>query len=137
MFSYIWKYAIHGKNSEMIHIFEENKIGPLYGNYGNCYNDSIKFHHIELMNYFENNYDQKETKINLKYFNFVDFSNKIDLIDENRLTDLFYSFCCYDYVTIVDFMLNNDEFVSKNSGTNKISNLSFVLNKVQIIFFYS
>ena len=52
----LWLFIIHGKNPELIHILEENKIEPELNNYQICLVESIKCHHNEFAYYFLNNY---------------------------------------------------------------------------------
>ena len=52
----IWIYAIHGKNAEIIHILEENKVWNEDPTYKNILFESIKCHHNDVVNYIQNNY---------------------------------------------------------------------------------
>lgn len=51
-----WLYAIHGKNPEIIHILEENKVHPKDGTFAECLTYSIKCHHNDFANYFRINF---------------------------------------------------------------------------------
>ena len=48
--SSLWKYSIHGRNPEIIHLLEDNHVEVNY------LNISFKCHHNELVHYFEDNY---------------------------------------------------------------------------------
>ena len=57
-------YAIHGRNSEIIYILEENDIKPPGNTYKECILESIKCYHNEIADYLMNNfYFLKENEI--------------------------------------------------------------------------
>ena len=103
--SSLWLYAIHGQNPEIINFLEENKI--LQSNneqklFEQIFKESIKCHHIDIINYIQNNYLQnKEEYLNdilidcFKYYNFMFM--KFDINNEN----LFFYLCKYDYYLLV------------------------------------
>lgn len=131
--SYLWPCAIHGNNAEIIQILEEKEIKPIDNKYEKCYIESVKCHHIEIMYYLKENYFKFDVIINFKYFNFTEICEKIDLIEKMNENNLFYSFCKYDYLNIVDFFLNNSDFISKKIENWKIL---FIL-KLYSFFFVS
>ena len=133
----LWFYAIHGMNAEIIHLLEDNNIDPIisvikdYPEYQNSNNEitdniskrckkikeisykelfyeSIKCHQTDIINYFINNYLQKEDKISnnifiqsLKYYNF-------EYIQKEYINEKSFNYLCqYDYYSLVDLFLKN------------------------------
>ena len=119
----LWLYAIHGNNSEIINILDENRIEPEKNInnkndellYEKCFIESVKCHHNELANYIKNNYLENEMESNkshsftskkilinaLKYYNF-------DLIDDDLIdSSIFFYLCNYDYPLFVVDVLKN------------------------------
>lgn len=113
----IWLYAIHSKSSDLIH-FIEPKVKPPKNNFCECYEESVKCHHIDIMNYIKNtlfqNGEEKlinELVLSLRYFNFSLMSNilgNFGNVEEIAKDDnAFYYLCKSDYCNIVDFLLKN------------------------------
>lgn len=99
----IWPYAIHGRNPELIHLIEENKINP--ESYEQILIESIKCHHLEISEYFYNNFIQNpENNRNiqlagLKYYN-------LEYFPQNINNDFwFYYLCKHNYITLVKLLL--------------------------------
>ena len=105
-------FAIHGRNPEIIHSLEDNHIF-INDNKDcfECYIESIKCHHIELMNYIKDNYlnDVKNdlTQFYLKNFEFYNFENVSEKVE---IQNALYELCKNDYITIIDFYLKNVDF---------------------------
>ena len=103
--SNLWPYAIHGRNAEIIHILEENKIEPNI----DCIKESIKCHHNEITDYFLINYANESMNENsylyasIKYYNFEYFPKSLN---DNFL---FYYLCEYDYYFLVEMILKTGE----------------------------
>lgn len=100
----LWLYAIHGKNADIIHILEENRIEPEEKSYNECLKESIKCHHNDIANYIQNQYllnnNLNDIFANvLKWYNFQFEQN--DLIDKSS----FYHLCEYDYYTFANLLL--------------------------------
>ena len=57
----LWIYAIHGRNSEIIHILEDNHVKPEDTTFTECLVESIKCHHNEIAEYIENFLMQQQT----------------------------------------------------------------------------
>ena len=136
--SSLWLFAIHGRNPEIIHLLEEDKIQPeieikiedktkSYNNtktekvvsYEECYFKSIQFHHNELKEYIENNYlsnnDSYSRKVllqSIKYYNFGFF-------EENNLKLVFHQLCKYDYFYIIKTIIENMEIDINSIEDNK------------------
>lgn len=99
----IWPYAIHGRNPELIHLIEENKINP--ESYEQILIESIKCHHLEISEYFYNNFIQNpENNRNiqlagLKYYN-------LEYFPQNINNDFwFYYLCKHNYIALVKLLL--------------------------------
>ena len=103
-------YAIHGQNPEIIHILEDetNKVKN-EDIYEKCFLESIKCHHVDISNYFLNNYLQENTNnyINqyLKYYNFLFI--QIEMFPGKDIDYFVYNICQYDYSFLVNVLLNN------------------------------
>jgi len=94
----LWLYAIHGNNPDIIHLLEENLTNPTNGKYEYYFLESIKCHHNDIANYFQDNYIQNQEKILndtviqiLKFYNFAFISN------ESISRSSFFDICKYDY----------------------------------------
>ena len=104
----LWEYAIHGKNADIIHALEKNKIQP-DGSYEIIFKESIKCHHNAIADYIEMNYLEKqnldETLIHsLKYYNF--YFIQAQMVDEKVMPYLIQ----YDYDFLVDIFADEEGF---------------------------
>ena len=122
--SRLWYLAIHGKNAEIIHFLEDNYVELEDKSYKKMFYESIKCHHIEIANYFMNNFFKKseedsfDTLIQcLKYYDFAFFQK--ELIIESS----FYYFCKYDFCTLVDFLLKNENIDINNRSISFLFNI--------------
>ena len=121
----LWIYSIHGKNPEIIHFLEENKIIPDDSSFIECLIESIKCHHIDITNYFLNNcmirYD--DLFVHSKSFQFNNY-----LFFPTDMEDLFFldDLCRFNYVSIVNLSINkeniNKRIILKKKNFYKISN---------------
>ncbi|KAK8897388.1 hypothetical protein M9Y10_015334 [Tritrichomonas musculus] len=118
------KYAIHGKNPEIIHILESN-CQSIYDNFNYDFLfESIKCHHVDIMNYINNILLEIPSDKNdmilfqsLKYHNFAGIC-KCNITNE-YIQNNFINFINFDYYDIVEFVLrNSDQDVSKFSKRN-------------------
>ena len=106
------KYAIHGKNAELIHILEENNNeNEIKNNFDSLYFESIKCHHIDIMNYFKNNFVDSEMiyyffNNSYKYYNFIDIENNGFLPDNFRDSSFMTELCKFKYSFLVSSLLN-------------------------------
>ena len=115
----IWQYAIHGRNSEIIHLIEESKTRTLDKSYQYLIVESIKCHWNEMAKYLRNNFCVNEKIYNdflyrksLKYYNFTFFEHDdiIYLINSckcNQKRNIPYYLSKYDYFLIIEFLLND------------------------------
>ena len=116
----LWIDAIHGKNAELIHLLEENKVLPYYS-YNKCYEEAIKCHHNDIAKYILNNYMQNENQYDflplyLKYYN-LEFI-KPDQINEKVLNDLID----FDYILFAEKIVRLPNV-----------NVNLMKNKIQIL----
>ena len=122
--SRLWYLAIHGKNAEIIHFLEDNYVELEDKSYKKMFYESIKCHHIEIANYFMNNFFKKAKKIrlilsfNVSSIMILPFFQK-ELIIESS----FYYFCKYDFCTLVDFLLKNENIDINNRSISFLFNI--------------
>ena len=111
--SSLWLYAIHGQNPEIINFLEENKILPSDDEqnlFEQIFKESIKCHHIDVINYIQNNYFQNKKEYSndtlidcFRYCNFMFM--QFDINNEN----LFFYLCKYDYYLLVLILFKNND----------------------------
>ena len=149
--SSLWLFAIHGRNPEIIHLLEEDKIQPeieikiedktkSYNNtktekvvsYEECYFKSIQFHHNEMKEYIENNYltnnDSYSCKVLLQSIKFYNFGFLEDNL-ENYLKSVFHQLCKYDYFYIIKTIIENMEIDINSVKDNKTALIIAVENE--------
>ena len=105
--SFLWPFAIHGKNAEIIHLLEDNDKPSSY----QCKQflmKSIKYHHNDVAKFFLDNYlqnkeDDSQVALfkSLKYYNFAFIQNS--LLNESSFVIL----CRDDYYPIADILLKH------------------------------
>ena len=128
---FLWQYAIHGNNFEIIHILEEMKFEFFENFYFVylCYEEAVKCHHNEIANYFLENYlDESYSKKNsysflavfMNYYNF----EFIELDDLKNISIL--NAVEFDYDYFAEYLLKNNNIVL-NCEKNDVKNKS-VLN---------
>ena len=121
MTSSLWIYAIHGKNPEIIHILEENHVVPDDPTFKECLFESIKCHHNEITNYILNNLFRNHQDDELSIFSMAIEYNNYEFFPEN-LNNLFFldELCKFDYVPIVNLLINRKNINSRIISKNKI-----------------
>ncbi|KAK8871386.1 hypothetical protein M9Y10_007111 [Tritrichomonas musculus] len=108
--SSLWIFAIHGRNSEIIHFLEENHIQPEDTTYKRCMEESIKCHHNEIINYIKENFYKPENYINvylknLHNFNFIYLSeNKTNDLDDSQILS---HFCRSGCLSIINHFIDD------------------------------
>ena len=115
--SVLWVFAIHGDDTEIIRILEENNVKPPNNSFKRIIKESIKCHHNHITNYIENNltdekFDDDDDFFNFHfhYYNFGYFSKEI-----NNNDCLNYA-CKYDYYTLVKYLLQTiDIYKNENN----------------------
>ncbi|KAK8884645.1 hypothetical protein M9Y10_043763 [Tritrichomonas musculus] len=115
---FLWTFAIHSNNAEMIHFLEENNVDPPIEK---CIIEAIKCHHNDIARYIINKFSneeeiQKNNKI-LKsifhHFNFDFFPN------EFNVNFIFYNLFQYDYVKLLNLYLKtkeHEQIIDKNGS---------------------
>ena len=105
----LWLYAIHGNNEEIIKILEENNIKPNDESYIECYNESIKCHHIDITEYLLKNFLENKTdddfvlvSKSIKYSNFLYFPNDLKSIY------VFHELCRYHHILFVNYLFKEE-----------------------------
>ena len=109
--SSIWISSIHNQNIELLKKLQENKVLMSDEIYKSCLIESIKCHHIEILNFFRICFTQYK-KVNLlsksmKYYNFTD-----TLTYKNPEYSNFYELCANDYYILVINYLKNKGQIS-------------------------
>lgn len=122
-------YAVHGKNTELIHYIEnvlnsseeeENK-EYIKRSFLPCLFEAIKCHHDNIAIYFKENFVEESTfKYDLKHFNFNYLVYDID--DLTNIRNL-YNFAIYDYTYIVYCLLLNFD---QRTATKEIKIFSLI-----------
>ena len=75
----LWKFAVHGRNNDIIHLLEEKKIEP--EDKIECYEEAIKCHHNEIARYIKNKFFTKEDEKSRDLFiQYLQYYNQILLI---------------------------------------------------------
>ena len=106
----LWLYAIHGKNSEIIHYLESLHIEPKDKTYNECLKESIKCHHNEIAEYIQNNLltEINTTHDNIKRWGIQFYNYKyIPKIIENNYS--FFYFSLYNYDTLVKLYIEEEK----------------------------
>lgn len=116
----IWIYAIHCQsNDHIIQYLNEKKIEP--ESYLECCIESIKCHHHDETSYFQQYIDIDSSSINLfykciKHYNFVcmtQFNELLINIYKSKIHSFLFNtlieFCRFDYISIVELILNKIE----------------------------
>lgn len=103
----LWTYAIHGRNTEIIRFLDEN-IKPI--SYFHCFKESVKCHHLDMMNYFQSIFLEKNEENSIlaiskyfKHYNFYFMQN--DFIKKPIFAELVKC----DYYLLVDFLLQHED----------------------------
>ena len=119
----MWLYSIHGKNPEIIHFLEENKIDPILNSFEKVLIESIKCHHNEFSDYIRinllnntENSDFNFDSICKKYYNYYFFKDEFEIN-----SDIFYDFCKFDYISIVEMILENNDIKLTDLNVLKIT----------------
>lgn len=136
--SSLWLYAIHGNNAELIHLLEENRVKMPKDSLIGCFLESVKCHHVDLMNYFKNAFDKENCILYsscFKFFNYIEiaenndclnelFKNADSCVDDSVECNVFYYLCKYDCCSIVDFLVKNEKV---DINAKKIFQIIFLL----------
>lgn len=121
----LWRYTVHGNNPELIHILEEDKIEREDKSYAAFLFESIKCHHINIMNYLLDEFDIKNERINIqgiKYSNFICILNNDYLDNKSILISFFANLCKYEHYFIVNLVLENTDLDINKKDVFKYKN---------------
>ena len=140
--SSLWRFAIHGQNSEIFHFLEDNYVELEDTSYFQIFLESIKCHHNDFANYFINNFfiyygkDCEDTlNQSLKYHNFAFFEK--ESIQDSTFSKMFK----YDHCAIIDtFLEMNVIDVNQKEILNYLINIILAddnLFTLKILFFNS
>ena len=116
----IWQYAVHSRNSEIIHLIENFDFSKEKIDFNAAYIESIKCFYKEISNYLEENYSQY---INIDYKQILKTYN-FEYISKNFFNepDILYELCHYDYITIVEILLKTtDNIFKKQTEKNPLN----------------
>ena len=119
---FLWIYAIHSDNPELIHFLEENKINIDSCYYNKCVKESIKCHHNDITNYILSKYDD----LTISYEELCDFCfryHNMSFFPENfnNAFCIFLLACKYDYYQIVEFFLKTKKVDLNNEKKNNFN----------------
>ena len=108
MTSSLWPYVIHGNNADIFHMMEDQKIHFPDEIAYNCYFESIKCHHINIMNYIRDNFDINYNKDifmhSLRYHNHLNIDDEYEF----KITrQYWFNLIKFDYIRLFEFLLNN------------------------------
>ena len=110
-------HSIHGRNPDLIHLFEEDHVYPPDDSYEICLKESIKCHHNEFASYIiDNLLDQKieesnqENKFDVNIFSYCFHYYNYSYFPSNLDNKFFlYYLCKYDYLSLIEFLLSTEE----------------------------
>lgn len=128
----MWKYAIHGRNPELIKYLEDKQISPPFDNYETILLESIKCHHNDVSNHIirdlieeENDDDddvQNKTEFNgILYRVAVENLNFSFCSEKMKYEKMFIHLCELDYYMLAKLYLQegNVDINSMNIGIFK------------------
>ena len=131
----LWLYSIHGNDPEIISILEENEIKPQDESYIECYNESIKCHHINMTEYIlqkildnKSENDLNQISKSIKYYNFIYFPKDINSIFA------FQKFCRYGYFNFVKFFIENKKIDVNETCKIKKKKYFYIVKILFLIF---
>ncbi|KAK8847022.1 hypothetical protein M9Y10_019597 [Tritrichomonas musculus] len=144
----LWLCVIHSNNSDLVRLLEEKKVEPPSGTFQHVLKETIKCHNVNIMNYVRANlFRNEKPDLNnsyfcqgLKYFNFIEFSERVDedqlenflrfchndYKTEKAQTNIFYDFCKFDYISIVEYILKNHKSIINPENIQNFSFLNIV-----------
>ncbi|KAK8852941.1 hypothetical protein M9Y10_017936 [Tritrichomonas musculus] len=119
----IWKYAIHSPNRQIIEILEQNHIWPAKEEYNELLKEIVKCHHNDLLDHFNQNYLQSNLAENIDLFSYAIKYHNYDHFPSEFNNDLiFYNLCKYNYVDLVERVINEVSYDCKIDKIKKMKN---------------
>lgn len=119
------EYAIHGRNPSLIHLLEENGIKFITND---CYIESIKCHHNEIVTYIKNRLENEDNKLIMKsclqLYNYVGLSN-FDFKSFDSF-ELFNDFVEYDYTLLAKYIFDKDSINENRKYKEKVYDIAFM-----------
>ena len=111
----LWLFAIHGRNPELIHLIEENQIEPMYNNYKNLLEVSIKCYSNDIAAYIQNNYIDINSENNFMLINLHFKYRNYEFLpkDLNEPYILFF-LCKYNYAFLLNQVLKSNNKLNIN-----------------------
>lgn len=103
------------ENVELIHIIEENNDENdkkvIKDKFVSLYFESMKCHHIDIMNYFKDNFVESQMIYDFlsesyRYFSFIEIKNNGFLPDNFRDSSFIIKLCEFKYSFLVSSLLN-------------------------------
>lgn len=105
----LWLYAIHSRNAELIHLLESCNVSKPNNELDECIAESIKCHHNEITDYFENEDPKKNEKVISSILHYQNYHNFPTCFEEGN--DFFYLYN-YKYHTLVNLYIEmHKEFI--------------------------
>lgn len=113
--SYMWYYAIHSQNSELIEFLENNHVSLPIRFHSDKYNEilieSIRCHHNDFTYYLIENLIKKEDiNYDCIYKCCIECCNYYFFPENKNFKNLFFYLCEYDYYILVNILLHDKEF---------------------------
>lgn len=117
----LWEYAIHGRNTEIIHLLEEKELEPPYCAYDVVELEAVKCHHNEIARYFDNIiFNGQSTSILGLCSSIINFMNYSFFPDEIDNEYVFYFLCKYDQADLVKLVLDDPSYMKGINVNNRI-----------------
>ena len=99
----LWLHAIHGRNADIFHLLEENRIEKPKDSFERCLQEAIKCHHNDFANYIQENLMNNSENIVdycFRYYNFGLWPEEMS----NHF--IFFYLCKYNYFNLVKLFVN-------------------------------
>ena len=104
--SFLWPFAVHGNNSEIIYQLINDNIAPYNDLYIEMMIESIRCHHNEIADFIQSNFLSSEKEDLTNIFRYYNFSlMKEEFINPSS----FCALCKYNYYEFVDFLVKNTD----------------------------
>ena len=113
----LWLYAIHSNNPELINFLEENYVLPDDKTYKECFIESVKCYHNNVAHYIQDNLLKKSTTNKDISLDLIGLYNFEFFPDDLEIDMLFSCLCEYDYLLLVNTLIND---IDVNKKINKI-----------------
>ncbi|KAK8871274.1 hypothetical protein M9Y10_006990 [Tritrichomonas musculus] len=107
----LWNYAVHGSDSDLIHYLEYSEIKPREDFIKEAILESVKCHHNLLKDYLQNSLSTITNSFDDEVDMAIIKARNYSLFQQKKLNDFhfFFSFCKYDYLSIVENLLKKEK----------------------------